>query len=310
MLGLGLGTGRSQAVQWWPAAADFAADFIARRYRLGGNAIPAADAYAFSRTGKKWARRADGSWAECDTNVPAITDLGLSIEPAGTNLATPGPSGAAVGTIGAGGSLPTGWVANGALATQIVSLGTLLGLPAVRLRISGTAASTFYEIGFTPSMMGLDASKPYAASIFAQCHTEVVPLVELRQGNSSDSFVAVNSLSPALSATARRSELNLTTQATTARGKLRLALNLTIGTSYLVEVTIACPQLETGAAPSSPLLAARSADEFDLHLPEGAHDLDCVLDNGSSTSLSASETPYRLPTTIARPIRSIAAEPA
>lgn len=215
-----------------------------------------------------------------------------------------------MGTIGAGGNLPTGWVANGALATQIVSLGTLLGLPAVRLRISGTAASTFYEIGFTPAMMGLDASKAYSASIFAQCHTEVVPLVELRQGNSGDSFVAVNSLSPALSATARRSELNLTTQSTTARGKLRMALNLTVGTSYLVEVTIACPQLETGTAPSSPLLAGRSADELDLHLPEGAHDLSCALDNGSTASLSASETPYRFPTVIGRLIRGILAERA
>lgn len=61
MLGLGLGTGRLPTAQWWPAAADFAADFIARRYRLGRNAIPAADAYAFARASRKWARRADSS---------------------------------------------------------------------------------------------------------------------------------------------------------------------------------------------------------------------------------------------------------
>lgn len=310
MPGLSLGISRLPPVKWWPETALFAADFITRRYRRVGNAIPAAEAFGFARSGKKWSRRADNVWTEFGTDQPALTDLGLSIEPAGTNLAIPGPTGAVVGTIGAGGALPTGWVPNGALTTQIIALTTLLGLPAVRLRLSGTAASTFYEIAFTPAMMGLDASKAYAASIFAQCHTEVVPLVELRQGNSSDGFVAVNSLSPALSATARRSELNFTTQSTTARGKLRLALNLTVGTSYLVELTIACPQLETGISPSSPLLAARSADALDLDLPEGTLDLTCYLDGGSTAVLSHSETPYRLPTNLGRPIRTILAEPA
>ncbi|WEJ58354.1 hypothetical protein [Devosia sp. FJ2-5-3] len=308
MLGLSLGIGGLSTAQWWPASAGFAADFIARRFRRAGNAIPSADACDFARSSKKWARSADGNWREFDADIMATTDLGLSLEPAGTNLASPGPAGASVGIVGSGGALPTGWVANGALTTQIISVTTLLGLPAVRLRISGTAASTFYEIGFTPSMMGLDASKACSASIFAQCHSEIVPLVELRQGNSSDGFVAVNSLSPALSATARRSELNLTTQSTTARGKLRLALNLTIGNVYLVELTIACPQLETGAAPSSPLLAARSADALDLKLPESAFDIVVHHDSAPISALTATQTPYRVPTSLARPIRTILAQ--
>lgn len=310
MLGLSLGTARLPPAHWWPQGAAFVADFRNQRFRIRDNAVPRAEAFDFARTGKKWARRAEGSWVEFASDQPAITDLGLSLEPAGTNLASPGPTGAVVGTVNSGGALPTGWVANGALTTQIVSITSLLGLPAVRLRISGTASSTFYEIAFTPSMLAIEASKAYSASILAQCHSEIVPLVELRQGNSSDSFVAINSLSPALSGTARRSELNLTTQSTAARGRLRLVLNLTVGTSYLVELTLACPQLELGSAPSSPLLAARSADVLDLYLPDGAHNLVCHHDSGTPSALSASASPYRVPTNLGRPISTLVAQPS
>lgn len=300
MLGLDVSL-RAGAPPWWPPQALFAADFISGRYRKLGNALAAAEAFAFARSSPKWARRADGHWAQFAAAAPAITDLGLNIEPAGSNLAVGAAlSGAVVGVVGSGGSLPTGWVANGALTTQVVALTTLLGLPAIRLRISGTAIATFYEISLTPAVTALEPLTAYSASIFTQCHTETVPIVELRQGNASDSFVAINALSPALGPSAQRATLSLVTQATTARGRLRLVLSLTSGQSYTVELTVACPQLELGAAPTSPLLADRAADALDLNLPAAGLSLLVQHDSGPSSTLAADSALYRLPTALAR----------
>lgn len=299
MLGLDLSLRPAAPPPWWPPQAVFAADFVSGRFRSQGNALSKAEAYAFARPSPKWARRADGNWMQFASGAPAITDLGLSIEPAASNLAVGGAlAGAVIGVVGSGGSLPTGWVANGALTTQVLALTTLLGLPAIRLRISGTAVATFYEISLTPTVTALEPASAYSASIFAQCHTEAVPIVELRQGNASDGFVAVNALGPALGASAQRAVLNLVTQATTARGRLRLVLALTSGNSYNLELTLACPQLESGTAPTSPLLVERAADALDLNLPAAGLSLSVQHDSGPPSALSAGTAVYRLPTAL------------
>lgn len=311
MLGLALGLSGRAPAPWWPADAVFAADFPGFRFRRRGNALRPQEAFDFARASPKWARRADGNWQRFDADLPALTDLGLSIEPAAGNLAVgAGLGGAAPGIVGLGGSLPTGWAANGALVTQVLELTTLLGLPAIHLRISGVASSAFYEILFTPLSTPMDPNTAYSASVFAQCSTETVPLIELRQGNSSDSLIAVNSLSPALGPSPQRPMLNLTTNASTAMVRFRLARSLTLGNSYSMEVILACPQLERGPAPSSPLLASRAADALDLNLAEAGLTLALEHDSGPPTALSAATATYRLPTALPRStIATILASP-
>lgn len=301
MPGLGLALTGGAPAAWWPASALYAADFRANRFRRRGNALAPGEAFSFSRTSGKWASRADGTWQYFAAGQPAITDLGLSIEPAASNVVgNAALAGAAVGVVGMGGSLPTGWAANGALVTQVLAVTTLLGLPALHLRISGVASSAFYEILFAPLATPMEPATAYSASVFAQCSTETVPLIELRQGNSSDGLIVVNSLSPALGETVQRATLGLTTHANTAMVRFRLARSLTIGNSYTMEVVLACPQLERGTAPSSPLLAGRAADLLDLALPAPGLALTVEHESGPPSQLTADTATYRLPTGLAR----------
>lgn len=290
MLGLGLQSASGAARAWWPQGALFAADLINDRYTRGGNPIPAAEAVSFSRASAKWAQRADGSWVQFAANVPARTDLGLSLEPAGTNIVpNPGLAGATVGVVGvvgAGGSLPTGWLANGVLTTEVVALTTLLGLPAIRLRISGVAAAAFYELAMMPATTPLAASTAYTASIFAQSHSGLIPTIEVRQGNASDGLLTANGLAPAAGVAASRISATFASHATAARGRIRLTAVISQGETYKFEFTLAMPQLETYHRATSPM-TARPADELRLELPAGTTRLE---QNLSGTVSSAAVT--------------------
>jgi len=81
---------------------------------------------------------------------------GTLIEPAATNSITNGQaSGAVVGTVGSGGSLPTGW-AYGAgytgIAMDVTGAGTEYGMNYIEVRLYGTTSSNSYpvEISFRP----------------------------------------------------------------------------------------------------------------------------------------------------------------
>lgn len=103
MTGLGLNDTRIGPRHWWPADATFAIDFtsgLAMRNRV---ICPLAEAMSLTRPSAKLARDSAGRWHSFAANVPAITDLGLSIEPERTNLvlantANAGPGLVSVGT--------------------------------------------------------------------------------------------------------------------------------------------------------------------------------------------------------------------
>lgn len=86
MTSLGLTANLQGNRAWWPPGASFAIDFTTRQAMRNGVALPLSEAMSFTRASTRLARTSAGRWQSFGVNEPAITDLGLSVEPARTNL--------------------------------------------------------------------------------------------------------------------------------------------------------------------------------------------------------------------------------
>jgi hypothetical protein len=86
MLGLAITGQATRQRAWWPSGARFAADFINRRAMSNGVQLPLSAVLTMSRASVKRAKSSTGYWTTFAANEPAITDLGMLIEPEATNL--------------------------------------------------------------------------------------------------------------------------------------------------------------------------------------------------------------------------------
>ena len=86
MGGLGLSGAIAAPRSWWPAEATFAIDFVTGLAMRNRVICPLSEAISFTRASARFARTASGRWQSFAAHVPAITDLGISIEPERTNL--------------------------------------------------------------------------------------------------------------------------------------------------------------------------------------------------------------------------------
>ena len=86
MLGLAITGQATRQRAWWPTGARFAADFINRRAMSNGVQLPLSAVLTMSRASVKRAKSSAGYWTTFAANEPAITDLGMLIEPEATNL--------------------------------------------------------------------------------------------------------------------------------------------------------------------------------------------------------------------------------
>jgi hypothetical protein len=199
-----------------------------------------------------------------------------------------------VGTVGSGGSLPTGWYHNGALTTAVVAITTLAGLPALHLRVSGLAGSTFYELSAMPAATAVSALQTYTASVWTQSVSGSMPIIQMRQAGTGDVQTAGASLA---SGSGQRWSATFETHASTIQGRLRFGIVMVAGQSYAVEFLVACPQIEAGSVATSPLLASRSADELTLALPSGSFGV-TALHAGTTTPLSGGSGSYPVSTSL------------
>ncbi len=295
MLGVSLAPGAAPAKAWWPAGAVYAADFVNGRYMRNGNAVTAEEAFSVSRATGRWAVDSTGLWRHFGPNVPAITDLGLSVEPAGTNLVpNPALTGAVAGIVGSGGSLPTGWSTNGSgLVVHVVAVTTLNGLPALHLRVFGTATSTFFELSLM-SDTSISASTGYTASIFLRSLAGSMPSVELRQADAGSGFVTANVLSTMLAPLDRRGA-SFTSQASTAFGRLRVSHFLTVGSSYDFSILLSCPQMEARNSATSAVLTTRDVETADIGLPAGSGLVYLMTHNGSVLNTGPASGHWEVP---------------
>lgn len=118
---------------------------------------------SFTRSSSATYTDAYGNLTEVSNNVPRLDHdpltgvcMGLMIEGQRTNgITNPRFEGAVVGVIGSGGVLPTGMNTNATgLSTEVVSVGTLNGAPAVSIRIFGASAPGIIVVNFPGSVTG------------------------------------------------------------------------------------------------------------------------------------------------------------
>lgn len=138
---LGLNITNAAPRPWWPADAVFAIDFVTGLAMRNRVICPLSEAMSFTRASPKFARTASGKWQSFGVDVPAITDLGITIEPERTNLVVANTANGGAGFMSVGttrsdlapGDSPAGdafgkLVTQGAGATDALYFGLFNGL--------------------------------------------------------------------------------------------------------------------------------------------------------------------------------------
>ena len=317
MLGTALSLGQAHlAPRWWPEGAIFAADFVNNRFMSGGIAIPAASAYSFSRASTKRAQSRDGTWHLFAPDVPAITDRGLLLEPATTNLL---PNSAFVGGIPAthtttgSANLPTGYTIRNLPAGCIAetAYGTESGLPYMDIRIHGTATNnTPFVLALSPNdAIPCTAGQSLWISLSARLVAGAVPssaTFRMYEYNAEGTNNSTSDL-PALDLTLghqRFDRMYVISGANTVTCLDTLRLGVGVGASVDVTVRISCPQAEAHAGrTTSPILTTatplvREADILLVALPNGSNSVRYDLSDTTAIVQAAASGQLLVPTNL------------
>ncbi|MCY1704474.1 hypothetical protein [Pannonibacter sp. SL95] len=242
----------------WMGPFQLALDFRAGRYQLNRQQVGLSriDSLYHSRASARRAEDSAGVSREFANGVMAVTDRGYDSREGWTNL-IPNPlgTGAVVGVVGSGGALPTGWYVNTShgMTTQIVGVSTVNGLPVIRFRVSGTSNGGFYELNLQPGAASSPAILPSAAYNvsgymgvvagafpasgefgFTQRRADQAQAVSVTLANT----VTLNA-TPVLT----RFNVNLTSAADAAFGRMRITMSPSNGAAVDVTFDIAAPQL-------------------------------------------------------------------
>lgn len=171
--------------------------------------------------------------------------------------------------LGNANALPTNWVTMQSISGLVMSVTTgttLLSLPAIDLRLQGTATSAgAYRLSFDASTQIVAAQgQTWTGSFFVQhiagSITNVKVRAQLVERNASGAWIVASITEIANPSVASRASCTRTlTDVNTARVQFEINISVeTVGT-YDFTLRIACPQLEQGLYASSPILTYGSA---------------------------------------------------
>ena len=290
------------------------------RFDMPGVAL--APDMSFSRASSATAYNVSGALVSVGNDVPRFNYdmvshalLGLLIEPAVTNqVVNSGTGGAAIGVIGSGGALPTGWTmpeGAGGLTREVVGISTVAGFDVIDIRFYG-AASVTSLMTLRPDNAGADAAagQTWTNSVYLALIAGSLANVagfQLRAGNETGS----TGLS-GLTSTLTRYANTRTLTSTSARQVLRWNYSAT-GAAVDFTLRVALPQRETGSVAHMPVktsgaVATKAADAAALNwegrnIPDSAILARYTFDNGSyqdvATNISGGVS--TIPTTLNRP---------
>ncbi|AVF05066.1 MULTISPECIES: phage head spike fiber domain-containing protein [Devosia] len=263
--------------------------------------MPAASAFSVARSSTKLAQDASGHWWSFANDVAALTNRGLLIEPAATNVLRNASGQGAVA--GSPGTFPTHWArfAGGGPVLSVVGTGTELGLPYVDIRLHGEAAtSSGAAIHFEQTTSAAAAAgQEWTSSVF-------VRLIAGSLGNLSNLRLNIQEFNGSGAGTYLHYGADVREQVsqipirvvetktllTGGTEFLRCSLEFTYleGKSLDLILRLFCPQLEEASFSTSPILTSgvsstREADVLDLPLAEGSHDVTIYRAEGSQVQL-------------------------
>lgn len=294
MLKLGLGPMAHAAKRWWPAGAIYAADFQAQRYMKSGQSVTAGQAFALSRSTPKLLTGPNGALQLVPPDTPAFTGLGLSLEPARTNLL---PAIRHANT--------TAWANSGAMTTP--EPGTFLGL----FNDAGRVVSTSGDSGRRETgAIVLQAGVTYAVTFWYNAGTSPNIYLAARSGGSY--AILRGPVSNPQSVPGSLGAFSIVDHTQYEGGFYRTRASLTVSTDSTTRMgmgpfsseghwTVALgAQVEAAPAPSSPIDAelmptGRAADQLTLLLPNVSQLVTLRYANGSSSTFPAAPGVFTIP---------------
>ena len=298
---IGLSLGQSGRVGDRLSGAPFALSFAEGLYRINGAYVPAASAFTVARSSTKLAQDASGHWWSFANDVAALTNRGLLIEPAATNVLRNASGQGAVA--GSPGTFPTHWArfAGGGPVLSVVGTGTELGLPYVDIRLHGeTTASSGAAIHFEQTTSAAAAAgQNWTGSVFVRLiDGSLSNLSNLRLniqefgGSGASTYLHYGSDVRELVAQTPIRLVESRTLLAGATAFLRSSFEFTYldGKSLDLILRLSCPQLEEASLATSPILTSggastRDADVLDLPLAEGSHDVTIYRAEGPQVQL-------------------------
>ena len=268
---------------WIPNPAnppDFAINWALNQAwkKVGGLLTPTALGITTSRASVKQVRDAYGNWSQVAANVTATSALGRSTEEARTNsIPVNNMSGAVVGVLGSGGSLPTGWGVgyNGQPITgTVVGTGVENGINYVDVNFSGTVTGLAQIFLFTLGTTAAAASngQNWASSAFlrmsggstSNISGVQVGFTDRQAGGAGGTYVAfstntISGLGVAGIGSNRLSVIGTISDASAAYAWQLLYVNSIAAGAINITLRIGWPQLELGASVTSPIVTSGSA---------------------------------------------------
>jgi hypothetical protein len=235
---------------------DYSTNLFCSNGQKAGSAAAAISGWSYSRTGTEYASTSSGLLVPFASGVPGITDLGLGVWEARTNLLINNTLAGAVA--GSPGTLPTGWSATLAtgISQQIVGTGTQNGVQYIDIRLSGTpSASTTSLISFTSSRVTISASTAYVfssyAAIAAGSLTNISSVKLQLDDFTSGSAYAGTPISQAMSLTSSLARFSGSASTDGTGATANAYALVTHGTGSAIDITlrIGFPQFELGSFP-------------------------------------------------------------
>lgn len=314
---LGLGIGARRPMRWWPEGALYAADFVNNRYMRNGAEISRASAFTFSRASTKLAEDSRGVWQHFGVDEPAITDRGLLLEPAATNM-VPNPimAGAIVGTVGAGGALPTGWSTTAFTIVDVLDTGWEDGLPYItlRLRYTNSGSTTQYPLLIVAANVPATIGEQWTASVFYKLlagawHPNPAALLNVRETGTTQTYATLMRVGDMLTRTRRALSWTISRPGDVAL-ELRAAMfNVLPAEGLDATARIYSPTLmaEQGAGGFTLQGSVRQNDVLSINLPVGAAQLRIAFASGVESSRPAIAGGNIIPPTLGDPIKTVVA---
>lgn len=130
---------RGNGIDYWPAKGLYYG-----KGAVGGQAP------ANTRATNEWCFTSTGTLVQAGPYQNCVTDLGVEAQEGRTNgIKNNSFSGAALGVVGSGGALPTGWSCSCiGLTANVTALGVVGGMPNITINISGTTTGQYFILHF------------------------------------------------------------------------------------------------------------------------------------------------------------------
>jgi hypothetical protein len=179
--------------------------------------------------------------------------------------------GAAVGIVGAGGAVPTNWNATvSGMTTEVLASAVWRGINYIRLRVSGTAAASFWSLNCEsstqfPTGVGQTWSRSDYLALVAGSLANATGVTQTMRQLAGDGATNLGDLTvpdrkASLTSTLQRFTVTATTEnASIAYLQSFLRVGLTIGQAYDFTIDVGMPQLELGSFATSVIPTAAAA---------------------------------------------------